>query len=85
MPNLSVDTVVKSFAVKTNDMLVTTYICSVCRTVMALHKLINNKIQNKVKIKEQIAENAAKIQQKKEKEKEETEAIQEKKESKASK
>ena len=47
MPNLNLEEVVRSFAVKTNDMSVVIYLSSLIRSVIALHNLINNKIANK--------------------------------------
>ncbi|EGF78123.1 hypothetical protein BATDEDRAFT_35761 [Batrachochytrium dendrobatidis JAM81] len=44
LPNLSVPTTVKSFAVKTNDELLIIYLSSLIRAVIALHGLIDNKI-----------------------------------------
>jgi 26S proteasome regulatory subunit N8 len=38
---------VKSFAVKTNDMMLVIYLSSLIRSVIALHNLINNKAVNK--------------------------------------
>eukprot|EP00250_Pteridium_aquilinum_P005097 c15241_g1_i1 orf=244-1173(+) len=47
LPNLNVNEVVKSFAVKTNDMMLVIYLASLIRSVIALHNLINNKVLNK--------------------------------------
>merc|ERR1711974_564364 len=47
LPNLDVEELVKSFAVKTNDLGVVIYIASLIRSVIALHNLINNKIKNR--------------------------------------
>jgi 26S proteasome regulatory subunit N8 len=47
LPNLNVQELVKSFAVKTNDMMLVIYLSSLIRSVIALHNLINNKILNK--------------------------------------
>jgi 26S proteasome regulatory subunit N8 len=47
LPNLNVHELVKSFAVKTNDMMLVIYLSSLVRSVIALHNLINNKILNK--------------------------------------
>jgi len=47
MPNLNLEEVVRSFAVKSNDMMVVIYLSSLIRSVIALHNLINNKIANK--------------------------------------
>lgn len=47
LPNLNVNDLVKSFAVKTNDMMLVIYLASVIRSIIALHTLINNKVLNK--------------------------------------
>merc|ERR1712137_708280 len=47
LPNLNVDELVRSFSVKTNDMMLVIYLSSVIRSVIALHNLINNKIANR--------------------------------------
>jgi len=47
LPNLNVEELVRSFSVKTNDMMLVIYISSLIRSVIALHNLINNKINLK--------------------------------------
>ncbi|RAL51283.1 unnamed protein product [Cuscuta campestris] len=47
LPNLNVAELIKSFAVKTNDMMLVIYLSSLIRSVIALHNLINNKLLNK--------------------------------------
>ncbi|KAL7229080.1 hypothetical protein ACSBR2_007720 [Camellia fascicularis] len=47
LPNLNVTELIKAFAVKTNDMMLVTYLSSLIRSVIALHNLINNKMLNK--------------------------------------
>lgn len=47
LPNLNVEELVKSLAVKTNDMMLAIYLASLIRTIIALHNLINNKVANK--------------------------------------
>lgn len=47
LPNLNVAELIKSFAVKTNDMMLVIYLSSLIRSVIALHNLINNKMLNK--------------------------------------
>ena len=44
LPNLNVNQLVKSFAVKTNDMLAVVYLAALIRSIIALHTLINNKV-----------------------------------------
>lgn len=46
LPNLKVDEIVKAFSIKTNDQMHMTYVCSIIRSIVALHNLINNKIYN---------------------------------------
>eukprot|EP01087_Luapelamoeba_hula_P016598 TRINITY_DN511_c0_g1_i1.p1 TRINITY_DN511_c0_g1~~TRINITY_DN511_c0_g1_i1.p1 ORF type:complete len:344 (-),score=103.06 TRINITY_DN511_c0_g1_i1:73-1104(-) len=43
LPNIAVDELVKSFAVKTNDMMLVIYLSSLIRSIIALHNLLNNK------------------------------------------
>jgi len=43
-PNLNVDELVKSFAIKTNDMMLVIYLSSLIRSIIALHNLIINKV-----------------------------------------
>jgi len=43
-PNLNLEELAKSFAVKTNDMMLVIYLSSLIRSVIALHSLINNKL-----------------------------------------
>jgi 26S proteasome regulatory subunit N8 len=47
LPNLKVEEIVKSFSVKTNDNMSVIYVCSLIRSVISLHSLINNKIHTK--------------------------------------
>lgn len=47
LPNLNVEEIVRSFSVKTNDMMLVIYLSSIIRSVIALHNLINNKIANR--------------------------------------
>jgi 26S proteasome regulatory subunit N8 len=47
LPNLNVDTLVRSMLVKTNDMYLAMYLASLVRSVIALHNLLNNKIKFK--------------------------------------
>jgi len=46
-PNLSIEELSKSFAIKTNDMMLVIYLSSLIRSVIALHSLINNKLDNR--------------------------------------
>jgi 26S proteasome regulatory subunit N8 len=44
LPNLNEEQLVKSFMVKTNDMLLVTYLASLSRSIVAIHSLITNKL-----------------------------------------
>lgn len=44
LPNLNVEELVRSFAVKTNDIMLVIYLSSMIRSIIALHNLINNKM-----------------------------------------
>jgi 26S proteasome regulatory subunit N8 len=43
LPNLNVEEMIRSFAIKTNDMMMVIYLSSLIRSIIALHNLINNK------------------------------------------
>eukprot|EP00922_Rhytidocystis_sp_ex-Travisia-forbesii_P005610 GHVS01008158.1.p1 GENE.GHVS01008158.1~~GHVS01008158.1.p1 ORF type:complete len:325 (+),score=61.50 GHVS01008158.1:101-1075(+) len=47
LPDLDTEQVVRSFAVESNDIMLSLYLGSVVRSIMALHELINNKLKNK--------------------------------------
>ncbi|CDJ43543.1 26S proteasome regulatory subunit, putative [Eimeria tenella] len=47
LPDTSRPELVKAFATQTNDSMMTLYLASVVRSVLALHNLIDNKIRNK--------------------------------------
>lgn len=47
LPNLNVEELVRSFLVKTNDMMLAIYLASLIRSIIALHNLLNNKIANR--------------------------------------
>ncbi|XP_026191673.1 26S proteasome non-ATPase regulatory subunit 7 homolog A [Cyclospora cayetanensis] len=47
LPDSSCPELQKAFATQTNDSMMTLYLASVVRSVLALHNLIDNKIQNK--------------------------------------
>mmetsp|Transcript_6469 Transcript_6469/g.11038 ORF Transcript_6469/g.11038 Transcript_6469/m.11038 type:complete len:331 (-) Transcript_6469:468-1460(-) len=46
LPNMSVESMSKALAVKSNDMMLAIYLASLIRSVLALHKLIDNKEQH---------------------------------------
>ena len=45
LPNLNVEELTSSFAIKSNDMMVVIYLASMIRSILALHNLIDNKEQ----------------------------------------
>lgn len=45
LPNMNVEALSTSLAVKANDMMASIYLASLIRSVLALHKLIDNKEQ----------------------------------------
>lgn len=45
LPNLSVEELLRSFAIKSNDMMLAVYLASMIRSVLALHNLIDNQEQ----------------------------------------
>ena len=47
LPNLKIDQMIKSFSVKSNDYMYLIYVCSLIKSVISLHSLVNNKIHNK--------------------------------------
>jgi len=47
LPNLNIEELVRGFSIKTNDQLLTVYLSSLIRSVIALHNLINNKLSNR--------------------------------------
>jgi len=46
-PNIDPQELAKSFAMKTNDLMVVIYLSSLIRSIIALHSLINNKLDNR--------------------------------------
>lgn len=44
MPNLDFESIIKAFNVKTNDYMHMIYVCSLIRTCIGIHNLINNKV-----------------------------------------
>ncbi len=45
LPNLGVHELSRSFAVKSNDMMLVIYVAALIRSVLALHNLIENKVR----------------------------------------
>ena len=68
LPNLNVDELVKAFATKTNDMMLSIYLASIIRAVVALHNLVDNRLVNKEK--ERASDEAAKKKDEKKDDKE---------------
>merc|ERR1712087_567 len=68
LPDQDSEELVKSFAMETNDMMLSLYLGSILRSTIALHNLINNKIKNK-KLKEKKMEDKEKEKEKKNEEK----------------
>lgn len=66
LPNLAGEKMVRSFSIKSNDMMLTLYTSAIIRTILALHKLINNKRDNKAAELEAEKREMAKIEAKKE-------------------
>lgn len=48
---------VKSLYVKTNDQMLVVYATSLCRSIIALHNLINNKLANRDAEKKELEKN----------------------------
>ncbi|KNC73223.1 hypothetical protein SARC_14217, partial [Sphaeroforma arctica JP610] len=46
LPDLNVESLLNAFCVTTNDQMLTIYLASMIRSILALHDLINNKIAN---------------------------------------
>ncbi|MEW5302777.1 MAG: hypothetical protein WDW36_005525 [Sanguina aurantia] len=46
LPNMNVESLIKSLAVKSNDMMLVIYLSSLIRSILALHKLIDNREQH---------------------------------------
>jgi len=47
LPNLNVESLIRSMSIKTNDYYMVLYIAALIRSVIALHNLVNNKIKYK--------------------------------------
>lgn len=62
LPNLNMDELTRSFAVKSNDMMLVIYLSSLIRSVLALHDLIENREVHQTR--ERKAEEAAAAEQK---------------------
>lgn len=61
---------IKSFSVKTNDYMYVLYVCSLIKSVISLHNLINNKIHNKEQEVEVVKKEKEAEEEKKKKEEE---------------
>lgn len=84
-PNLKHETIVKSFAIKTNDQLLVIYLSSLVRSIIALHNLITNKADNRRAEQKEDDKGKAKNEKKDEKQKEEKEKKEKEKEDDANK
>eukprot|EP00798_Chlamydomonas_sp_ICE-L_P024687 gene24687-10318_t len=76
LPNMNVEALAKSLAVKSNDMMQVIYLSSLIRSILALHKLIDNKEARLWKEKEaktKAFEAAEEVEKKKKKEAEDKE------------
>lgn len=69
LPDVTNPEFVKSLFVKTNDQMLVVYASSLCRSIIALHNLINNKLSNRDAEKKELAK-----KEKKEETKDETAA-----------
>lgn len=66
MPNLSYESIIQSFSVKTNDFMHMTYVCSLIRAIIGVHNLIDRQMEvREKKIKDDL-EDKAKIEKFKE-------------------
>lgn len=62
LPNMNVEALSRAIAVKTNDMSLAIYVSSMIRSILALHKLIDNKERLLHAEKEKEAEKAKKLE-----------------------
>lgn len=67
MPNLSSEKVIKSFLTTNNDVMMSTYISSITRVLVYLHKLINNRIAYKETVEAETKKDSKKEEKKEEK------------------
>lgn len=65
IPNLNLEAFGRSFAVKTNDMMLVVYMASIVRSVIALHSLIANKVSNREAEKQEGGSNKKQDEEKK--------------------
>ena len=61
---------IKSFSVKSNDYMYVLYVCSLIKSVISLHNLINNKIHNKEQEEENLKKEKEAEEEKKKREEE---------------
>ena len=73
----------KSFSVKSNDYMYVLYVCSMIKSVVSLHNLINNKIANKELEEENTQKEKEAEEERKKKEEEKAEKLEKEKEKKA--
>lgn len=86
MPNLNYESIIQSFSVKTNDFMHMTYVCSLIRSIIGVHNLIDRQMEVREKKIKDEDEEKAKIEKfkedKKNKEKEREEKEKEKEKNK---
>ena len=80
MPNLNFETIIKSFSVKTNDFMHMTYVCSLIRSIIGVHNLIERQFEVREKKIKDEKEEKVKIEKLKEDKKKEAEKQKEDKE-----
>jgi len=66
LPDVTNTEFVKSLYIKTNDQMLVVYATSLCRSIIALHNLINNKLANRDAEKKDLEKNNEKKQPPKE-------------------
>ncbi|EGR34795.1 26S proteasome protein, macropain, putative [Ichthyophthirius multifiliis] len=57
LPNLNDEKMIRAFSAKNNDMVFVLYVCSLTKSIISLHNLINNKLENKDQEKESKKQN----------------------------
>ena len=71
LPDVTHPDFVKAMFVKTNDQMLVVYATALCRSIIALHNLINNKLANRDAEKKDLSKNEKKEPVKEEKSNEE--------------
>lgn len=73
LPDMSQKNMSESLYVKTNDQMLVVYLAALCRSIVALHNLINNKLTNRDAEKKEASKDLQKEKDKTEKKDEKTE------------